>query len=51
LGPSEAHLADQVAQVVASGKTLYATRAERLAEYLNYELTGLADAGYGRKTK
>ena len=44
-------LADQALQVVALGKVLHVARVDRPAEYLNVELTGLADAGYGPETK
>jgi hypothetical protein len=44
-------LADQALQVVALGKILHVTRTDRPAEYVNIELTGLADAGYGPETK
>jgi hypothetical protein len=33
------------------GKTIVAARVERNLEFLNVELTGLADAGYGPETK
>ena len=44
-------LADKALQVVAFGKSLVVTRVDRPAEYLNIELSGLADAGYGPVTK
>jgi hypothetical protein len=33
------------------GKILHVTRVDRPAEYLNVELSGLAEAGYGPVTK
>jgi hypothetical protein len=39
-------LAEEALQVVALGKTLYVTRSERPAEYLNIGPTGMANAGY-----
>ena len=48
---SKVILADQVLQVVASGKILHVTRTDRPAEYLNVDLSGLAEAGYGPVTK
>ena len=44
-------LADQALEVVALGKILHICRVDRPAEYLNVELNGLADAGYGPETK
>jgi hypothetical protein len=44
-------LADQALEVVALGKTLHVSRAARPLEYLNVELTGLEEAGYGPVTK
>jgi hypothetical protein len=44
-------LADQSLEVTGMGKTIVAARVERALEFLNVELTGLADAGYGSKTK
>jgi hypothetical protein len=40
-------LANQALEVVAIGKTLHIARALRSAEYIDVELTGLVDAGYG----
>jgi hypothetical protein len=37
--------------VVAFGKALVVTSTDRPAEYLNVELNGLAEAGYGPETK
>jgi hypothetical protein len=44
-------LADQALEVTGMGKTLVAARVKRALEFLNVELTGLADAGYGPETK
>ena len=44
-------LADGAIQVFALGKILHVTRTDRPAEYLNVELNGLAEAGYGPVTK
>jgi hypothetical protein len=43
-------LADRALDVVALGKTLTVARVERPLEFLNLELTGLAEAGYGPET-
>ena len=43
-------MADEALQVGALGKILHVTRIDRPAEYLNVELKGLADAGYGPET-
>jgi hypothetical protein len=43
--------ADEALQVVAFGKSLVVTRTDRLAESLNIDLSGLADARYGPETK
>jgi hypothetical protein len=48
---SRAILADEALQVVVLGKILNVARVDRSAEYLNVELNGLADAGYGPVTK
>jgi hypothetical protein len=44
-------LADQALQVVPLGKTLFVTRSLRPSEYLNIDLTRMADGGYGPETK
>jgi hypothetical protein len=44
-------LPGEALEVVAFGKTLLVSRIERPVEYLNVELTELADAGYGPETK
>jgi hypothetical protein len=44
-------LADQALEVLAVGKRLYLCRGERPAAYLNLDMTGLVDAGYGPVTK
>jgi len=44
-------LADQALEVTGMGKTLVAARVQRALEFLNVELTGLAEAGYGPETK
>ena len=44
-------LADQALEIIAAGKSLHIARAPRSAEYIDVEPTGLADAGYGPKTK
>jgi hypothetical protein len=44
-------LANQALEVVAIGKSLHIARALRSAEYIDVELTGLVDAGYGPETK
>jgi len=44
-------LADQSIEVTGMGKTLVAARVQRALEFLNVELTGLAEAGYGPETK
>jgi hypothetical protein len=41
-------LADQALEVIALGKSLRLVRAPRPLEYLDYDPTGFADAGYGR---
>jgi hypothetical protein len=48
---SKVILADEALQVVALGKTLHVTRTDRPVEYLNVELTGPEEAGYGPVTK
>ena len=40
-------LGDQTLEVTGMGKTLVAARVQRALEFLNVELTGLAEAGYG----
>ena len=40
-------LADQAFEAVALGKSLRLARAPRPLEYLDYDLLGFADAGYG----
>ena len=40
-------LVDQALEVVAMGKSLRVVRAARPQEYLDYDPTGFADAGYG----
>ena len=44
-------LADQALEIIAAGKSLHIARAPRSAENIDVEPTGLADAGYGPKTK
>jgi hypothetical protein len=44
-------LADQSLEVTGMGKTPVAARVQRALEFLNVELTGLAEAGYGFETK
>jgi len=44
-------LANQALEIIAAGKSLHIARAPRSAEYIDVEPTGLADAGYGPKTK
>jgi hypothetical protein len=44
-------LANQALEVVAVGKTLRVARALRSAEYIDVDLSGLADAGYGPETE
>jgi hypothetical protein len=44
-------LANQALEVIAIGKTLHVARALRAAEYLNVDLSGMTDAGYGPETK
>jgi hypothetical protein len=44
-------LANQALEVVAIGKSLHIARALRSADYIDVELTGLVDAGYGPATK
>jgi hypothetical protein len=44
-------LADQALEVTGMGKTLVAARVQRALEFLNVELNGLAEAGYGPETK
>ena len=43
--------ADEALEVLAVGKRLYLCRGERPAAYLNLDMTGLVDAGYGPVTK
>ena len=43
-------LAEEALQVVAIGKILHVCRVLRPAEYINVELNGLAEAGYGPET-
>ena len=40
-------LADQALEAVALGKSLRVVRAPRPLEYLDYDPSGFADAGYG----
>ena len=40
-------LADQAFEAVALGKSLRVVRAPRPLEYLDYDPSGFADAGYG----
>ena len=40
-------LADQALEIVALGKSLRVIRAPRPLEYLDYDPSGFADAGYG----
>ena len=51
MGHSKVILADEALQVVIFGKSLVVTRTDRLAESLNIDLSGLADARYGPETK
>jgi hypothetical protein len=44
-------LADQALEVTGMGKTIVAARVQRDLEFLNVELTGLAEAGYGPEAK
>ena len=44
-------LANQALEIVAVGKTLHIARALRSAEYIDVDLSGMADAGYGPETK
>jgi hypothetical protein len=44
-------LAHEALEVLALGKRLYLCRGERPAAYLNLDMTGLTDAGYGPVTK
>ena len=44
-------LRDEALEVLALDKRLYLCRGERPAAYLNLDLTGLEDAGYGPVTK
>ena len=44
-------LVDQSLEVTGMGKILLAARVQRALEFLNVELTGLAEAGYGPETK
>lgn len=44
-------LADQALEVVAIGKTLHIARVLRDAEYIDVDLSGMAEAGYGPATK
>jgi len=38
-------------EVLAIGKRLFICRGERPASYLNLDMTGMTDAGYGPATK
>ncbi len=44
-------LANQALEIVAVGKTLHIARVLRSAEYIDVDLSGMADAGYGPATK
>ena len=43
--------ADEALEVLAIGKRLYLCRGERPAAYLNLDMSGMVDAGYGPSTK
>lgn len=43
--------AEEALEVLALGKRLYLCRGERPASYLNLDMTGMTDAGYGPATK
>ena len=47
MGQEVVILADQTLEIVALGKSLRLVRAPRPLEYLDYDLLGFADAGYG----
>ena len=44
-------LADQALEIIAVGKPLRIARALRSAEYIDVDLNGLVDPGYGPETK
>jgi hypothetical protein len=44
-------LADQALEIIAAGKSLHIARALRSAEYIDVDLGGLVDAGYGPEAK
>ena len=44
-------LADQALEIIAAGKSLHIARALRSAEYIDVDLGGLVEAGYGPETK
>ena len=39
--------ADEALEILAIGKRLYVCRGERPAAYLNLDMSGMTDAGYG----
>jgi hypothetical protein len=43
--------ADEALEILAVGKRLYVCRGERPAAYLNLDMSGMVDAGYGPVTK
>jgi len=43
--------AEEALEVLAIGKRLVICRGERAASYLNLDMTGMTDAGYGPATK
>ena len=43
--------AEEALEVLAIGKRLFICRGERPASYLNRDMTGMTDAGYGPATK
>ena len=43
--------AEEALEVLAIGKRLFICRGERPASYLNLDMTGMTDAGYGPATK
>jgi hypothetical protein len=43
--------AEEALEALAIGKRLYLCRGERPAAYLNLDMTGLTEAGYGPVTK
>jgi hypothetical protein len=43
--------AEDALEILAVGKRLYVCRGERPAAYLNLDMSGMVDAGYGPVTK